>query len=199
MPKRDAAYMENQRELIAQAALDVMLEKGVYGTSLRDICQQAGCSIGALYIHFKTKEEVMVAAFALDNVTRYDRPAAESWAEYEESARHVRDFMDNPRELRRSRLSLQFVADMALASENPPGLTQIYVDHVLGIRESLKRIHAAGEIILPMGLDQTVALHSSMFMGTQYMIMSNRDLDIKAMVEGLVQGLALTAGFVAKG
>ena len=48
MPKRDAAYMRAQREMIARAALQVLLEKGVYDTSLRDICKAAGVSMGAI-------------------------------------------------------------------------------------------------------------------------------------------------------
>ena len=199
MPKRDAAYMETQREMIAQAALDVMLEKGVYDTSLRDICKQAGCSIGALYIHFKTKAEVIVAAFALDNSRREEGAPAETWAAYVEETHETYRQMTIERTLRRARLSLQFVADMALETENPPGLSEIYVEHVGWIGESLKRIHAAGEITLPMGLEATISLHSRMFMGTSYMLMGNKELDRDEAVEVLVEGLALTAGVVAKG
>jgi len=66
MPKREETYMQAQRDAIARATLTVLLDKGLYATSLRDICRAAGISIGALYIHFRTKEEAVVAACALD-------------------------------------------------------------------------------------------------------------------------------------
>ena len=40
MPKRDEAYMEGQRELIERAALECLLDKGVYDTTLRDVCER---------------------------------------------------------------------------------------------------------------------------------------------------------------
>ena len=63
MPKRDDIYMGEQRTAIARAALKVLLEKGVYATSLRDICMEAGISIGALYTHFANKSEAITCAW----------------------------------------------------------------------------------------------------------------------------------------
>lgn len=195
MPKRDLAYMQGQRDAIARAALGVMLEKGVYGTSLRDICEAAGISMGALYVHFTTKDEAVLAAFDLDNHERRYRklPLPETRAEYLEGARQgFHRMWDDPIELRRSRLSLQFVADMALASENPPGLSDIYREHKESTREALAHLAAKGEVVLPLGLERTVDAHMRAAMGTTYMLMGNKDLDFDEAVETFVALVELT-------
>jgi AcrR family transcriptional regulator len=65
MPARDAKYMENERRKIAAAAYEAALEKGLAQTSLRDICNSAGVTMGGFYVHFKSKTEAIVAAFYL--------------------------------------------------------------------------------------------------------------------------------------
>jgi AcrR family transcriptional regulator len=196
MPKRDLAYMQGQREAIARAALKVLLEKGIYGTSLRDICEAAGISMGALYVHFATKDEAVLAAFALDNHERRFRrrmPLPESRAEFLDQVREgFRLMFDDPVELRRSRLSLQFVADMALAGKNPPGLADIYRHHRQETREDLEHLVAKGEVTLPLGLERTVDAHLRAAMGTTYMLMGNKDLDFDEVVETTVALIDLT-------
>lgn len=194
MPKRDLAYMQGQRDAIARAALEVMLDKGVYGTSLRDICEKAGISIGALYVHFRNKEEVVVHAFALDNIEhRYkDFPLPATREEYLETLR--KDWVEqrnDPREVRRGRLSMQFVADMALVEENPPGLSEIYLMHLSWLRSALKHLVELGEVELPLGLDRTVDAHVFAATGANYMTMGNKDLDQAEAVDTLVAMLEL--------
>src|SRR5215469_1605343 len=109
MPKRDAAYMEGQRDLIAQAALDCMVERGLYDTSIRDICMQAGVSIGAFYTHFPDRQAVVLAACALDYARRLESGSAETWTEYAEGFRALRETLDDPWHRKRLRLSYQIV------------------------------------------------------------------------------------------
>ena len=194
MPKRDLAYMHGQREAIARSALAVMLEKGVYGTSLRDICEQADISMGTFYVHFRTKEEAVVAAFALDNHERRNRPEPlpDTRSEYLEGMRQgFLDMWNDPVEIRRSRLSLQFVADMALESANPPGLSEIFEHHGIWTRQAMEKLVAKGEAELPLGLDRTVdGIHHAV-MGAQYMVMGNKELDVTKVADDLVALLDL--------
>jgi AcrR family transcriptional regulator len=197
VPKRDETYMEAQRLMIAQAALEVLLEKGVYATSLRDICKAAGISIGALYTHFNTKEEAIVAACALDHeATRYE-PLPESWAEYIQGV-HSRE--RNPRAggrvSQRFRLSLQFVAELTQFDHNPEGLSTIYQVYRGAISSSLEHLHAKGVIAMPLGLAQTTEMHMQMIAGCSYQLAADRDLPIEPVIEALQVGLALTAGLV---
>ena len=85
MPKRDEAYMEGQRELIERAALECMLEKGAYATTLRDVCERVGISMGALYVHYRTRDDLFLAALRLEP-SRQVTPVS-TWADYIETTR----------------------------------------------------------------------------------------------------------------
>jgi AcrR family transcriptional regulator len=197
MPKRDEAYMEAQRLMIARAALGVLLEKGVYATSLRDICKAAGISIGALYTHFRTKEEAIVAACALDYVDTTEEPPAESWAEYLENTYRKENWgRAGDQRSKRFRLSLQFVAELTQFDHNPEGLSTIYQIYRGALSSSLTRLHEKGIITMPLGLAQTTELHMQLIAGSSYQLAADRDLQIEPVNDALAVGLALTAGLV---
>ncbi len=50
------------RDRLLQAAADVFAERGYEGTRVADIAAAAGVSNGALYAHFRSKAELLVAA-----------------------------------------------------------------------------------------------------------------------------------------
>ena len=81
MPKRDEAHMEGQRERIMRAALFCIAEKGVERTSVSDIWKKAGLSAGALYVHFKNKDELIAATIARFSASD-DIPQPRSWDEF---------------------------------------------------------------------------------------------------------------------
>src|SRR5690348_15824101 len=58
---RDA---EGTRRRIERAALGLFVEKGIAGTSIRDIAVAAGIADGALYRHFSSKEALVWHLFA---------------------------------------------------------------------------------------------------------------------------------------
>ncbi len=49
------------RRRIQDVALDLFVERGYEGTSLREIAEQLDVTKAALYYHFKTKEDILVA------------------------------------------------------------------------------------------------------------------------------------------
>jgi AcrR family transcriptional regulator len=59
MPRRPLA-----KPLIDEAALRLFVEKGVDGTSIRDVAAAAGVSEGALYRHYEGKDALVWALFA---------------------------------------------------------------------------------------------------------------------------------------
>lgn len=61
MPKVSKSYIETKKKQIMQAALSCAARKGFHQTSMRDICKEAKLSIGAVYNHFKNKEEILAA------------------------------------------------------------------------------------------------------------------------------------------
>lgn len=54
--------VKNAKEKIVQSALRLMLEKGYTGTTVDEICENAGVSKGSFYHFFKAKEDIGLAA-----------------------------------------------------------------------------------------------------------------------------------------
>lgn len=195
MPKRDDVYMGKQRLLIAQVALECMLEKGVGGTTLRDVCERASVSMGALYVHFETRDDLVLAACTVDPL-RAVTPVG-SWAEYVGFSRaHLTSLLSNERRRRRMRVSMEFVASRILDTENPPGSQEAYASTYEYFEESLKAIHENGEITLPLGLAQTARIHCQMEAGAGYILLADKSADPVLHAETLAAGLAITAGYV---
>jgi len=61
MPKRDPDHMAAVRQQILAAARAVFERKGLYEASMSDVSKEAGLSVGSLYVHFKSKEAILVA------------------------------------------------------------------------------------------------------------------------------------------
>jgi AcrR family transcriptional regulator len=61
MPKRDAQYMDDRREEIIDATQACLIRDGLAGLSTTSICKEAGISMGALYTHFATKDDILLA------------------------------------------------------------------------------------------------------------------------------------------
>ena len=61
---------------IERAALELFVEKGVDGTSIRDIAERAGVTEGALYRHHKSKSDLVRALF-VENYQHFARVLAD--------------------------------------------------------------------------------------------------------------------------
>jgi len=194
MPKRDEAYMEGQRELIERAALDCLLDKGVYDTTLRDVCERAGISMGALYIHYRTRDDLFLSVLRLEP-SRQVTPVS-TWADYVATARQfvqqMRSVNDHAR--RRARLSLQFIAEHSLEKESPPGFSELFQTTLSFYRESLQAIHRNGEITLPLGLRATAETHQRLESGTVLLMNADKTIDAQQATSTLLDAFALTAG-----
>jgi AcrR family transcriptional regulator len=194
MPKRDKAYMEGQRELIERAALDCMLEKGVYDTTLRDVCERVGISMGALYVHYRSRDALFLAALRMEP-SRQITPVS-TWADYVATTRQfvqrIVSVDDHAR--RRARLSLQFIAEHSLEKVSPPGFPELFQTTLGFFRESLQAIHRAGEIALPLGLRATAETHQRLESGTVFLMIADKSIDAKQATSTLVNAFAYTAG-----
>jgi AcrR family transcriptional regulator len=56
---RSTARGEAARSRLLDAALSAFAEKGFHGTGTRDIAEAAGMSPAAVYVHFRTKEDLL--------------------------------------------------------------------------------------------------------------------------------------------
>lgn len=197
MPKRDVAYMQGQRDHIALAALDCMIEKGVPETSLRDVCKRAGISIGALYVHFRTKDELILAACALDNEEYQFKPLPETWAQFEAAVIKMFKHLRTERQMRRMRLSLQFVADLAVTDERPQGLLENYHVRLASLRAAVEALHRMGAITAPMGLEATTSALFNYFIGANYVMVTRGGARPVRDFEEMFAAMARIAGRVS--
>jgi len=61
MPRSSREKSAETRSHIIEAAYQLFVDKGYNATPLREISQQAGVTVGAVYNHFDTKEDIWVA------------------------------------------------------------------------------------------------------------------------------------------
>jgi AcrR family transcriptional regulator len=57
---------QEREELILKAAEDVLMEKGYHETSIDEIAARVGIAKGTVYLHFPSKEDLVVAIFERD-------------------------------------------------------------------------------------------------------------------------------------
>ncbi|MYS24859.1 transcriptional regulator, TetR family [Streptomyces sp. DvalAA-14] len=67
MPKVTQQYMDARREEILDAARRCFLRDGFHSTSMQDLFAESGLSAGAVYRHFASKDE-MILAIAEENL-----------------------------------------------------------------------------------------------------------------------------------
>jgi AcrR family transcriptional regulator len=60
MPKLLDGTIEKNKKKIERAALQLFTRKGFHGTTVREIADKAGVSMGKLYIYYDTKEDIFV-------------------------------------------------------------------------------------------------------------------------------------------
>lgn len=60
MPRSSREKSVETRSNIIEAAYRLFIERGYSATAVRDIGRQAGITVGAIYNHFQTKEEIWV-------------------------------------------------------------------------------------------------------------------------------------------
>src|SRR5918998_6685751 len=59
MPKLSQEALEARRGRIEEAARELFIKRGFHATSMRDIADGAGTSLGNLYNYYKTKEDIL--------------------------------------------------------------------------------------------------------------------------------------------
>ncbi|WP_433298212.1 TetR/AcrR family transcriptional regulator [Actinoplanes sp. CA-030573] len=61
MPRVSEEHLTARREQILAAARVCFLSKGLHNTSMQDLIQEAGLSVGAVYRYFRSKNEIIAA------------------------------------------------------------------------------------------------------------------------------------------
>ena len=69
-PSRRTELKERTRQELVAAAMRVFVERGFHDASVQEIATAAGCTTGAIYWHFRNKDELFLAAFEAFAITR---------------------------------------------------------------------------------------------------------------------------------
>lgn len=64
MPRSSNEKSEETRARILDVSYQLFIERGYNATSMREISQHAGVTVGAIYNHFATKEDIWLEVFA---------------------------------------------------------------------------------------------------------------------------------------
>jgi AcrR family transcriptional regulator len=160
--RREERKAETRAELIAAAA-KVFAQRGLHGASMQDIANEAGWSTGAIYWHFKGKDDLMLAVFeeyATTRVREWEDIHAQAEGELPQRARAYADqWMERlGRDPEFMVLTLEFLVH---AWRHPP-LRQAFADRAAAGRLALARIleQTADEegLALPMPAQEIAAV-----------------------------------------
>lgn len=152
------------KEHLMLAALETFYQKGIARTSLNEIAQAAGVTRGALYWHFKNKEDLFDAIFRricddMDTQIQQDLDAEghNSWTGFRTS---ILNFFER---LEHNPVNYKFYSVLFLKCEHTPqneAAIAIVGKYKQQWREKLERILAEGiaEQTLPPDLDTDLAI-----------------------------------------
>src|SRR3954471_16108890 len=94
-----ATTISPRQQAILDAALGAFLEKGVLATTIEDVRERSGASVGSIYHHFGSKEGIAAALF-VEGMRSYQDGAVEALRAKGVRGfvrRHVRWVAANPR------------------------------------------------------------------------------------------------------
>ena len=147
MPRISAAHEQEVRTRIVDAAVRVFSEKGYHSSTIADVCQASGLSVGAIYTYFASKDELFrhccdqIAARGLDELAGR--------------------LVDATSTLDRMRIAIALYVETIDEYAGAPGqvsLVQAWAeaDREPGVREMLaarrERLVGAGELLLRQGI-----------------------------------------------
>ncbi len=82
------------RDLLLDAAVALIRAQGLHATTVDDLCAAAGVSKGAFFHHFKSKEDLAIAAADHWSVTTGDLFADAAYHEHDDPADRVLGYLD---------------------------------------------------------------------------------------------------------
>jgi AcrR family transcriptional regulator len=162
MKKMNAVHFTSgkRRRQILQAALSCFTELGFTETSMAHICERSGASIGSMYHHFKSKEQLAAAVY-MDGILQY-QDGLLSALEQEEKAEggiraviefHLRWVAGNPD---RSRFLFQKRHEAFMGGTDDE-FNRLNKKFVLAISQWFAR-HVEAGVIRKMGWDMYLAI-----------------------------------------
>jgi hypothetical protein len=141
------------------------------------------------------KDEVVIAACAMDHQNRVRTELPASWEAYVSYGFEF-DGDHSSYAAKRYRLSLQIAAELTRSDSYPEILSESYAMLTAFNRNALIRLRDLGIIGLPFGVEATADMHFQLIMGAHYQANVARSVSPKTVGDVLRQGLAATAGLL---
>lgn len=177
MPKRDDAHMADQRRRILEAAFACLIENENETPSIRQICHRAGVSNGALYTHFRNKQDIILALVE-DYARDWDLQSFQQMAQFRDY------FHTTVRETRRDgaryyKLNIRLLH----ASLNDEKLRAVIQKSITARRHAIAAIlgslRTLGQIRKDYDVDAGAHTLNIIFEGIHTMIMNDREDEIR--------------------
>lgn len=163
MPKRDEIHMAAVRQQILAAARVVFERKGVAEASMNDVSTQAGLSVGSIYVHFRSKEDVLLQLIETAEVNAAPFEACSSAGELlglVESSLKLQERPDSANQVARTALEVAAITRrnpevQAVVSKNFKNLRRALLETVVRIGKDANHLEegemlAIGESILSL-------------------------------------------------
>lgn len=142
MAERTETKGEASQQRIIDAAYALFLEQGYHGTSMRQIADRAGLTVGGIYNHFDGKESIWVAVFTTRHPYRTMLPLmlsaeGESVAGYLRTAANsiVAALQDN-----NDLFNLMFIEMVEFSGSHLPTIYHSAVPYFLPLAERFRRL-----------------------------------------------------------
>lgn len=185
MPKRSADYMQTRRVAFCEAALACFRRKGVAATSLTDICEETGLSMGALYKHFASRDELLRAVLELRIARRNEALKGDHWPDLKAAILAFREQMNGDPFWGEFFGITDWNKDLHALRAQGGRVILAQVEELLGVYAR------AGEIAPQLSLRQTAHLVSVIIDGTLVAVRSDANLHVSLEDLGLYLDLAV--------
>jgi AcrR family transcriptional regulator len=140
MPRSSREKSEETRLRIIESAYHLFLERGYHGTSMRNVSQRAGLTVGAIYNHFPNKEdlwkEIIFVKHPYHEILPLIQSAqGDSLAELVRSAAHA---MVATLARRPDLLNLMFIEMVEFGGKHIPSLIQVIIPEAVKLQVTIE-------------------------------------------------------------
>jgi len=150
--------------LVRRAMVELVAERGIHGTSMSQVAQRAGVATGTAYVHYESKDELLIAAFVevksrLGLVATHDLdPSVQAQGTFATLWRRIHDHVRSDLSLARflsqiDESPLRRRAHEALPEDDP------LIDLAVGMTNQL--VDLPLEVIYELGLAPAIRLAAS--------------------------------------
>lgn len=196
MPKVTEAHVEARRSQILNAACKCFSDRGFHQTTVRDICERAGLSAGAVYGYFKSKDEILEAVGKLgrENTRQVLGLSEVDGAEppsLTEILGKVMGFMDSGMARESSRLDVRMWGEAL----HTPQLRKLFlaagVNLIEPLAQAVRRGQERGEVAADLDPEAVARVGVALALGFTVQVAMDPEADLSrcpAVVAGLLDG-----------